>query len=127
MDYRYKNYGANKSWNKKEKAWALIQGRNPRMRPESESQIPIAIAHNKMAAKADKEGMSVEAYINNEFENMDFWQAHVLREWKKRQDLISQTNSYKSNNQIESIRFTREEQGGSRKKGGRTSWPRKMK
>ena len=129
MDYRHKNYGANKSWNKKEKTWALIEGRNPRMRPESESQIPIAIAHNKMAAKADEAGVTVEQYITNKFESIDFWQTRILREWKKKQDQMSvqNSNAYRSNDHIESTRFTRELQGGSKKKGGRTSWPRKMK
>lgn len=129
MDYRHKNYGANKSWNKKEKTWALIEGRNPRMRPESEKEIPIAIAHNKLAQKADKAGVTVEQLIESRYKNVDFWVAKVLRDWKEKQDQISMNNSntYRSNDHIESTRFTRELQGGSKKKGGRTSWPRKMK
>lgn len=128
MDYRHKNYGANKSWNQKEKVWALIENRNPRMRPECEADIPIAIAHNKLCILADRQNISVED-LKTPSSDWISWDEMVINKYKTRLDELSQTNSrgYKSNETMSAIRFDRELQGGSRKKGGRTSWPRKMK
>lgn len=125
MSYRHMNFGANISWNKKERVWAALEERCPRRRPTNRDEIPACIKWNQYAKWIDQHShyQSIETYVHHQtgFDDPEKWFKHLVRESKE--DNKHGRTRHRFSSDIEEDRTDRQMQGGSRKKGGRVGWP----
>lgn len=127
MTYRHMNFGANISWNKKERVWAALEERCPRRRPANRDEIPACVKWNQYARWIEKtdEFHNIEDFVRKEtgFDDPEDWFKHLVRQAKED---IKKGDSHRwgaDSAFLEEDRTDRQIQGGSRKKGGRVGWP----
>lgn len=124
MSYRHMNFGANISWNKKERVHALLHDRCPRRRPTNRDEIPACIQWNQFAKLVDghRNFRNMEEYAHYlGYDDSEAWFKSLVRQAKEDSKYGSVRPRF--SNDIEEDRTDRQLQGGSRKKGGRVGWP----
>lgn len=124
MSYRHMNFGANISWNKKERVHALLHERCPRRRPVNRDEIPACSKWNQYAKWIDgnPEYRNMEEYAHYQgYDDSEAWFKSMVRQAKE--DNKHGRARHRFSSDIEENRTDRQAQGGSRKKGGRVGWP----